>query len=84
MKHLYVFVMLSFCLLGSSFSLSAQIVPPNQPEQDCINALPICSPILPVPFTYQGEGLNPNEIDGTLSCLGGGEINDVWFEFLVE
>ncbi len=83
MKHLYVFVMLLLCLSGSYLTLNAQIVPPLQPEQDCIGALPICSPILPVPFTYQGEGLNPNEIDGSISCLGGGEVNDVWFEILV-
>lgn len=84
MKHLYVFVSLCLCLIGSLFTLSAQFVPPNQPEQDCINALPICSPILPVPFTYQGGGLNPNEINGAISCLGGGEENDVWFKFLVQ
>ncbi|MEM6344680.1 MAG: PKD domain-containing protein [Bacteroidota bacterium] len=83
MKHIYVFVLLSLCLFSSFLPLKAQIVPPLQPEQDCIGALPVCSPILPIPFTYQGEGLNPNEIDGTLSCLGGGEVNDVWFEILI-
>ncbi|MFK7921615.1 MAG: hypothetical protein AB8H47_06635 [Bacteroidia bacterium] len=84
MKHFYASLLTLLCLGSRSIYVSAQIVPPNQPEQDCIGALPVCSPVLYIPFTYQGEGLNPSEINGQLSCLGGGEINDVWFKFFVE
>jgi len=62
--------------------LFAQL-PPNQPEQDCPNALPVCQNIFVQPNSYQGEGQNPNEIGGT-SCLGGGEVNDVWYIFTVQ
>ncbi|MEL6843286.1 MAG: hypothetical protein AAFP02_08725, partial [Bacteroidota bacterium] len=83
MKQFYIACIITIYVVIQASLLTAQ-VPPLQPEQDCINALPICQPIVAVPTTYQGEGLDPNEIDGTLSCLGAGEINGVWFEFAVQ
>ncbi|MEL6841761.1 MAG: PKD domain-containing protein, partial [Bacteroidota bacterium] len=36
------------------------------------------------PGSYQGEGLNPNEINPGPSCLASGERNDVWYIFTVQ
>jgi gliding motility-associated-like protein len=64
------------------FALFAQL-PPNQPEQDCPNAIPVCQNTYVQPNSYSGEGVNPNEINGGSSCLAGGEVNDVWYIFTV-
>ncbi|TAE50753.1 MAG: PKD domain-containing protein [Bacteroidetes bacterium] len=69
---------LSFPLYGL-----AQL-PPNQPEQDCINALPVCQNIFTQPNSYVGGGSNPNEINPVPSCLNSGENNDVWYIFTVQ
>ena len=70
-------------ILGIIPSLFAQL-PPNQPEQDCFNAIPVCNAIYNQPNAYQGEGLNPLEIDSQFSCLGFGERNDVWYILTVQ
>lgn len=50
------------------------------PEQDCINAVPVCSPIIIQPNSYVGEGSLPNEINSLISCLRSGEENSVWYK----
>lgn len=70
------FVLL-FCTV---FSLHAQT---PAPEQDCINALPVCQNIFTQQNSYVDEGLDPDEISG-LSCLGTEENNDVWYIFTVQ
>ena len=75
---------LVWCLTGVfALPVWAQL-PPNQPEQDCFNAIPVCQNVYIQPNSYQGAGLNPNEISGFLSCLLGGEVNDVWYIFTVQ
>ena len=64
--------------------LNAQTLPPNQPEQDCVNAIPVCQGTYFQPNSYTGPGLIPNEIDPIPSCLNGGEVNDVWYIFTVQ
>ncbi|MCB0855482.1 MAG: hypothetical protein KDD63_24830, partial [Bacteroidetes bacterium] len=59
-------------------------LPPNQPEQDCINAISICQNIFVQPNSYQAEGINPNEINPGFSCLLSGERNDTWYIFTVQ
>ncbi|RMG73811.1 MAG: hypothetical protein D6722_03215, partial [Bacteroidetes bacterium] len=81
MRYIYR-LLLTLLLAGGTGELFAQL-PPNQPEQDCVNALPVCQNVYNQPNSYTGEGLNPNEIDGGPSCLGGGEVNDVWYIFTV-
>lgn len=61
--------------------LLAQL-PPLQPEQDCINAIPICQNTYVQNDSYVGAGAIPNEITSAISCLAG-EINDVWYIFTV-
>ncbi|WNJ20622.1 PKD domain-containing protein [Pontibacter sp. G13] len=82
-KDLRFMVLFLAFLLGLPVAMHAQL-PPNQPEQDCINALPVCSNIFVQASSYQGEGLNPNEINSTISCLGSGEKNDTWYIMTVQ
>lgn len=56
---------------------------PNQPEQDCNNAVVVCSGFYNQPNSYQGSGLNPNEIPFT-SCLASGERASVWYTFTAQ
>lgn len=72
------------CFIGIwTFPVLAQL-PPNQPEQDCFNAIPVCQNIYSQTNSYQGGGVNPNEINSASSCLLGGEVNDVWYIFTVQ
>ena len=57
-KTIALLILGSFMLPGLVY---AQL-PPNQPEQDCINALPVCQNLFVQPNSYQLEGLDPNEI----------------------
>jgi len=66
----------NFFMLGQLYA--------QQPEQDCINAIPVCQNVYVQTNSYVGEGLDPNEIDATISCLGSGEENDVWYIFTVQ
>ena len=59
-------------------------LPPNQPEQDACNALPICGGIFYTPYTYTGTG-HVLDLDKT-PCSnqpGGGEKNSVWLKLHV-
>jgi gliding motility-associated-like protein len=60
--------------------LSAQ-TPTNQ---DCLNAIPICQNVYSTSVSYSGEGNILNEINSGSSCLGSGELNDVWYTFTVQ
>ena len=73
--------LLFFCFLIQG--LQAQL-PPNQPEQDCIGAIPVCQNIYVQTNSYQLEGNNPLEINGFLSCMLLGERNDVWYILTVQ
>lgn len=57
-------------------------LPPN--NQDCLGAIPVCQSTYTQNNSYNGEGNIPNEIDNTNSCLGSGELNDVWYTFTVQ
>ena len=74
-------------LLGWLFlfpvSLLAQL-PPNQPEQDCIAAIPVCQDTYVQTNAYSGPGENPDEINGMNSCMKIGERNSVWYTFTVQ
>ncbi len=53
-------------------------------NQDCLNAIPICQNVYSTTISYSGEGNYPNEINSNSSCLGAGELNDVWYTFTVQ
>jgi gliding motility-associated-like protein len=69
--------------LGTGW-LAGQALPPLQPEQDCINALPVCQNVYTQTNSYTGEGMIPGEINQITSCLASGEENDVWYIFTVQ
>ncbi len=56
-------------------------LPPNQPEQDCFNAIPLCQDTYFQANSYQGAGRDTDEINGTISCMLIGEQNSVWYTF---
>ncbi len=68
------------CSLFCGLSVFAQ----NPTNQDCLNAIPICQNIYSTTVSYSGEGTFPNEINNGSSCLGSGELNDVWYTFTVQ
>ncbi len=69
-----------FFLLLFSVSYSGQA----QPEQDCINAIPICQNSYSQNNSYSGIGNGGNEINNSTSCLGAGELNSVWYTLTVQ
>lgn len=77
------FLLLLGLFLGLGNRVFAQL-PPNQIEQDCIGAIPVCQNVYTQPNSYQGQGLNDNEINSAISCLNDGERNGVWYIFTVE
>ncbi|MCS6905950.1 MAG: hypothetical protein RML72_02535, partial [Bacteroidia bacterium] len=72
-------ILLSFSLLFSSICFVAKWLWGQQPEQDCINALPVCRGIYTQPNSYVGGGRTPSEINRNISCLLQGERNGVWY-----
>lgn len=51
--------------------------------QDCAGAIPVCG------WTFAGEyhpgsGNIPNEVNSSISCLGNGEQNSVWYTFTTQ
>ncbi len=85
MKRLYyksVLILLAFIVY------SIHIYAQRAPEQDCINAIPVCQESYYQPNSYEGEGQNPNEIPTgggcPGNCLASGEKNDVWYILTVQ
>lgn len=52
--------------------------------QDCIGAIPVCSNTINNTISYLGSGNIPNEINSTSSCIGGGEVNSVWYAVTIQ
>ncbi|HEU4717930.1 MAG TPA: PKD domain-containing protein [Bacteroidia bacterium] len=80
MKLPHPFASLLITLLLAAGSLHAQT--PN--NQDCLDAIPICQNVYSTTNSYSGEGNIQNEINNSSSCLGSGELNDVWYTFTVQ
>ncbi|MFM9052061.1 MAG: hypothetical protein ACKOKF_07060, partial [Bacteroidota bacterium] len=59
-------------------------IPAAPTNQDCPNAIPICSNTWTTQQSFSGTGNILNEITPAISCLGLGERNDVWFTFTVQ
>lgn len=69
------------CFITLACSLSSLLA--QEPEQDCIDAIQLCKGSYSVPVSYVGSGLFPNEINPSVSCLGGGELNGSWYVIYV-
>lgn len=84
MRSIYYCYLLFILFLCPSTILVGQVLPPNQPEQDCFNAIPVCQPQYRQLNSYQGEGVLSSEIPSDVICLKTGEKNDVWYIFTVQ
>lgn len=74
-----------FALLCCSlFVGGASLFSQNPTNQDCLNAIPICQNVYSTTASYSGQGNFPHEINSQSSCLGSGELNDVWYTFTVQ
>lgn len=51
---------------------------------DCFNAIPVCQGVYNEANSPPGEGNLTNEINSSISCLGGGEVNGQWYTFSVQ
>jgi len=71
-------------LVSVSFILPvhAQLLPPNQPEQDACNALQLCGNTFTTPFSYQGNGLEA-DLTQTPCGITAGEGNVVWLKLAI-
>jgi len=74
----YLFPAMVLVLLATG--TQAQLLTPNQPEQNVCNALQLCGTQFTSPYSYQGTGTTI-DIDGT-PC-GSGEENSVWLKLVV-
>lgn len=71
------------CLLVLPVSvLNAQLLPPNQPEQDACTALQLCGNSFFTPYSYQGHGV-VSDLATTPCGFGTGEDNSVWLKLVV-
>lgn len=77
MKSLWISIaLIALCLQP----LQAQLLAPNQPEQDACNALQLCGNTFTSTYSYQLEGLVS---DLTTSPCSGGEGNSMWLRLNV-
>ncbi|MGZ4058181.1 MAG: beta strand repeat-containing protein, partial [Bacteroidia bacterium] len=72
------------CNSGMTLSGTAIGPPPPPTNQDCLGAIPVCASTYSNPASYVGSGNYLNEINSSISCLGSGELNDVWYQFTVQ
>lgn len=75
------YIRLVFCLALAFVSMQAWA---QAPEQDCVNAIAVCQNGYSQVNSYSGSGNLPNEIDPNISCLGGGELNSVWYTMTIQ
>jgi gliding motility-associated-like protein len=75
--RLYLFAILA---IFSVTKTQAQLLPPNQPEQNACNALQLCGNTFFTPYSYQGEGTVTDL--ATTPCFSP-ESNSVWLKLVV-
>ncbi len=81
-KWLFYHFIVCICVLFAHKTYAQ--LPPNLPEQDCINAIPVCQNVFIQNNSYNGAGPDPDEINPAISCRTLGEINSVWYTFRIE
>ncbi len=68
------------CCLFFFGKANAQLLPPNQPEQNACNALQLCGNSFFTPYSYQGVG---TVTDLNTTPCNSGEFNSVWLKLVV-
>jgi|GEM_PF-1764577 len=80
-RFFYLFILvITACLSSPYLSFSQTLLPPDQPEQEACNALPLCGGQFFTPYSYQGEGV-VNDL--TMTPCGSGEDNVMWLKVTV-
>src|SRR6185436_6627174 len=82
MKSRCDLILLLFLSLFLATGIPAIAQTPN--KQDCLDAIPICQNVYSTTNSYVGDGNINNDITSNSSCLGSGELNDVWYTFTVQ
>lgn len=67
-----------------AFALAVVNAWAQAPEQDCVGSIPVCQNGYTQQNSYTGSGNEPNEINPNSSCLGGGELNSVWYTMTIQ
>lgn len=86
-KKRYLHIKLIFILIWTFLFifytqiLKAQLLAPNQPEQDVCEAIQLCGSTFTTPYSYQGRG---TVYDLPSTPCGAGEINSVWLKVTIE
>lgn len=75
-----VLVYLLVAFLLPSCVLHAQ----NPTNQDCLGAIPVCDWTFTSTQAPNGSGNYPAEVNSSISCLGNGEQNSVWYTFTTQ
>ncbi len=78
MKFLFFYLSLIFIL---SVQSQAQLLPPNQPEQDACNAVLLCGNKFFTPYSYKDIGLKR---DMPATPCNSPEANSVWLKVIVK
>lgn len=71
-------------LFLSVFALVLSDLEAQSPEQDCVNSIAVCQNTFSQQNSYSGSGNNNMEINPNNSCLGGGELNSVWYTMTIQ
>lgn len=72
------------CHPSYDLSISAPGPLPPPTTQDCFGAIPVCQDTYQELTSPVGEGNYPDEINDGISCLGGGEVDGLWYVFTVQ
>ena len=72
------------CHPSYDLNVSAPGALPPPTTQDCFGATPVCQSTYVEMTSPIGEGNYPDEINGTVSCLAGGEVDGLWYTFTVQ
>lgn len=73
-------MILVFVCIGASTGTWAQ----TPTDQDCLGAIGVCDWVYSSPTLHTGSGNIPNEINSSISCLGQGETNSIWYTFTTQ
>ncbi|WP_447642201.1 MULTISPECIES: gliding motility-associated C-terminal domain-containing protein [Chitinophagaceae] len=68
-------------VLFAPFWIHAQLLSPNQPEQDACDAIELCGNTFTSTYSYQGVGAR---LDLPNSPCGSGEANSVWLKVTIK
>lgn len=72
------------CHPSFNLQISAPAPLPPPTTQDCFGSIPVCQGIYQEANSPVGTGNYPNEINSSISCLGGGEVAGQWYTFTVQ